>query len=1057
LTKFTLVYNKHMFRKPKFFKLFTAIFFDLASSQINAIMKRSFFITIVLCSSLFSHAQQQQQLNSISKPDELFNDGLALLTHNQYASAEKTFNDFLASATPQDPRRRDAEYYSAICAVNLYHADGEKRVETFIANNPEHPRSATAYFDLAALFYQQKNYGKTISALEKVDFPSLTDADQSTGHFRWGYSLFNQRKLPQALDQFNFMKGLGGQYGPAASYYAGYIEFNNGDYANALTDLRRAETNQSYSLIVPYMIAQVLYKQKKYDELQSYIKNLGKREGVAQSEEIALLSAEVYFSKGDYTNALKGYQTYLEGKNNADKAVVYRAGVAAMNTGDNQLAIDMLKNSASGADSVGAYSSYYLGSLYLKAGQKPQAVTAFDAARRFNGDKALAEESWFQFAKLSYDLGRSDLAIPELEKFQSAYPNSARITEVKEVLSHAYVNANNYNKAIEYIESLPRRGPAVDKAYQKATHLKGTELFNKERYAEAATIFEKSLQYPIDPAMAGESHYWCAEAYSIGGKYEEAIDHYAAIVAPSSGLPTGQAGASADIILLSRYGLGYAYYNVKQYDRALYNFKEFTNKAAKNNNYLADATLRLADCYYVSKSYPEALATYRKVLAMNSPDKDYAHLQAGIILGIQSKYADAAPELQEVIKTPSSTYKEEALFRLAQLDFEQGKYGPAAAGFTRVIDGSQTSAFLPYAYAKRAASYYNLKDYNKTAADYIYVIEHYTTHPAADGVLVSLQEALNLAGRSSEFDKYLGLVKSANPDAKGLESVQYESAKNTYFSQDYQRAIQRLQDYLAAYPQSLRTVEAKYYIAESHYRLRDYPAALKIYKEIGSDNTFQMINKVVARISELEFKSGKYADAVPAYMRLASISTSKKDLYTAWSGLMESHYLLAQYDSADKYANLIIEKGNINAGAVNKASLYLGKTAMARGDYENAKDEFLNTLNNAQDEYGAEAKYLMGEIFYLNHQYKECYETLVSLNRDFSAYTEWVGKSFLLLVDNYIAQGETFQARGTLKSLIENFPLQEVKDKAAAKLKQMDEAEVKRAAETKTDTTDNDR
>jgi TolA-binding protein len=172
---------------------------------------------------------------------------------------------------------------------------------------------------------------------------------------------------------------------------------------------------------------------------------------------------------------------------------------------------------------------------------------------------------------------------------------------------------------------------------------------------------------------------------------------------------------------------------------------------------------------------------------------------------------------------------------------------------------------------------------------------------------------------------------------------------------------------------------------------------------------------------------------------------------------MESHYLLAQYDSADKYANLIIEKGNINAGAVNKASLYLGKTAMARGDYENAKDEFLNTLNNAQDEYGAEAKYLMGEIFYLNHQYKECYETLVSLNRDFSAYTEWVGKSFLLLVDNYIAQGETFQARGTLKSLIENFPLQDVKDKATAKLKQMDEAEAKRAAETKTDTTDNDK
>jgi Flp pilus assembly protein TadD len=55
---------------------------------------------------------------------------------------------------------------------------------------------------------------------------------------------------------------------------------------------------------------------------------------------------------------------------------------------------------------------------------------------------------------------------------------------------------------------------------------------------------------------------------------------------------------------------------------------------------------------------------------------------------------------------------------------------------------------------------------------------------------------------------------------------------------------------------------------------------------------------------------------------------------------MESHYLLAQYDSAEKYARIILEKGNINAGAQNKASLYLGKAAMARGDYELAQDEF---------------------------------------------------------------------------------------------------------------------
>jgi len=170
---------------------------------------------------------------------------------------------------------------------------------------------------------------------------------------------------------------------------------------------------------------------------------------------------------------------------------------------------------------------------------------------------------------------------------------------------------------------------------------------------------------------------------------------------------------------------------------------------------------------------------------------------------------------------------------------------------------------------------------------------------------------------------------------------------------------------------------------------------------------------------------------------------------------MESHYLLAQYDSVTAYAKIILEKGNVNAGAQNKASLYLGKAAMAKGDNDLAQDEFLNTLNSARDEYGAEAKYLLAEIQYFSKQYKQCYETLVSLNSDFAAYPEWVGKSFLLLADNYLAMGDTFQAKGTLNSLIDNFPQQDVKTIAREKLNKITDAEVLKQKQLKADSVDN--
>ncbi len=984
-----------------------------------------------------------QNLVSQDKSERLFRAGLDLMAHSEYGAARQSFSDFLRQATPSDLRRSDAQYYEAFCALSLYNADGEKKIEDFVAANSSHPKAATAYFDLANFFYAEKNYGRASTYFKKVDFPSLSNDQHSAGRFHWGYSLFNLRKLEEALDQFNFIKGLGGQFGPASSYYAGFIETSNGDFENAVIDLKRAEQNKSYSLVVPHLIANAYYKQGKYDELITYADQIKGRDGVANIDEISLFVAEAYFKKGSFSKALSGYEEYLETNSAlADKSVLLKAGFCAYSLEDDKKAVQYLKSAASDKDSVGYYSSYYLGSIYLKQNQKQLAHTAFGTAKKFKADPKMVEESTFQHAKISYDLGLPDQAIDELEGFLTSFPASSHTTEVREVLSQAYVNANNYNKAIEYIEALPTRGAAINRAYQKATMLKGIELFNMEQYAPAVQMFEKSLQYPVEMNYLAEASFWNAEAYSIGRKYDQAANHYLTIIGLNN-------YANKEILAKTRYGLGYAYFNLQQYDRALFNFKEFVNMAQGTAN-LADGTIRLADCFYVTKSYPEALTNYRRAIQLRSPDTDYAHLQAGVILGIQRKYVEAAAELDQVLKNyPQSRFLDEAMFQRAQLDFEQGNYNPAVSGFSRLIASNKSSKFVPYAYMRRAASYYNLKDYGKTVADYAAVVEAYGDHPVANDALLPLQEALNLAGRAGEFDNYLAKFKNANPDAKGIESVEFESAKNLYFSQDYQRAIQSLANYISNYPESSKLTEAKYYQAESYYRLKDNSKSLALHEEISADVTFLFAARVTARIAELQFKLGNYDKAIPVFQELARVAASKKDQYNAWSGLMETYFMLARYDSVDRYARLILEKGNVSAGAQNKASLYLGKSAMAKGDYESAKDEFLNTLNTAQDEYGAEAKYLLGEIFYLTRENKQCYETLVSLNKDFAAYPEWVGRSYILLSDNFVAMGDLFQAKGTLKSIIENFPLQNIRSLATEKLKRIEANELSKEKELK--------
>ncbi|MBS1539242.1 MAG: tetratricopeptide repeat protein [Bacteroidetes bacterium] len=994
------------------------------------------------------HLLSAQDVLLQQKTARLYNTGVELMTLNQYASARENFNQYLSLVANNSTQRQDAEYYRAVCSLNLYHSDAEKQVQDFIDHHPSSPKALMAYHELANFFYTEKNYKKAAQYFSKTDFSALSLGRQNTAHFRWGYSLFSQRQLKEALDQFNFIKTQGGAYGPAASYYAGFVEYGLTDYANALTDLKRAEQAEAYAGIVPYLIANVYYKQKDYNALIDYAQSVSTKNNLTNADEIALLSAEASFKKSDFKSALAGYDKYLEGKEEkASKNILYRAGYAAYASGQNAKAVSYLKNSFSDTDSVGYYSAFYLGMLYLKTNQKSLALTSFDVARRYKGDPALAEEAAFQFAKISYDVGRPDQAITEFERILKNYPAGEHTTEIKELLSQAYVNANNFNRAIEYIEALPSRTAAVERAYQKATMLKGMDLFNKDDYPLAVQFFEKSLAYPEDKKYVAEASLWCGEAYSAGRRYEDAVKYYLKAIEEDEG---------GNVKLKARYGLGYAYFNLQQYDRALFSFKEFVNKSPNGQPNLADGTLRLADCYYISKSYNDALSFYRKAVGLNSSDVDYAHFQSGIILGILQKYSEAKTELGRVIRDyPNSRFNDEAIFQLAQQEFGQGHYAEAVSGYTNLITSNPSSRFVPYAYVRRAAANYNLKDYSKTSDDYITAIEKYGNHPATKDVLLSLQESLNLTGRSAEFSKYLSEYKKANPDAKGVESVEFEAAKNLYFNQDYVNAIKNLDAFIASYPQSTKLTEAKYYQAESYYRTKDFTKALAIYNEISMDKTYAMATKVTARIAELEFRQGHYQSAVPFYQTLAQQAANKKEQYTAWNGLMESYYLLAKYDSSEKYAQVILQSGSVSAGAQNKAALFLGKIAMGKGDYETAKDEFLTTINAAQDEYGAEAKYHLAEIFFLNKDYPQCNETLFGLNTDFSSYTEWVGRSYLLLADSYLKTDNTYQAKATLISLVDNFPVDEIKKQASEKLKQIDAAQLKNKQNVQRDSTKN--
>src|SRR5690606_31072281 len=88
----------------------------------------------------------------------------------------------------------------------------------------------------------------------------------------------------------------------------------------------KAETNSSYASIVPYLIANVYYKQKRYDELLSYTASLKNRTGLQNMREISMLTAEAHYFKGDYEKAAVAYEEFLQNNPSAaDGSLLFRA------------------------------------------------------------------------------------------------------------------------------------------------------------------------------------------------------------------------------------------------------------------------------------------------------------------------------------------------------------------------------------------------------------------------------------------------------------------------------------------------------------------------------------------------------------------------------------------------------------------------------------------------------------------------------------------------------------------------------------------------------------
>jgi TolA-binding protein len=991
-------------------------------------MRKSLFLLLLFGISFYVTGQsglyQTGDFKDLDENYELYHKGI-------FSASKYGFGKLKAEELEADPMVI-SEFHHAVSTLKIENPEASDHLYYFIRKYPDHPVANQAAIILGEHFFDKRNYREAIQAFQKVKINKIDFEQGSEVNFKTGYSYFQLKDNHNALRYFNAVKSQPNEYKADAHYYAGYIYLIQESYPQAIADFKEADKASFYANKVPYMLAGAYYKQGLYEELIQYAEPvLANRRSLDRREEIYLYLAEAYFEKREFQKAATNYDAFVNArKGELSRAQIYKAGIAQFEIQNYQRATDYFKVSAGENDEIGQVSSYYLGHSYLKLNNIQFASNSFNAAFKGDANPSIKEDALINYAKVNLERGSFQDAVNALDTYLTDYPSGKFIKEAEELLTDALINTSNYLRAIELIERMPRKSDRLREAYQKITFFQGIVYYRDQKFDQAVTYFDKSIATPVDQNLVIEAMFWKGENYAAKGDFKQAITAYEA-------LQNKRPRPDNQFLIKSHYGLGYALFNTEQYGRAELQFRSFVDKSPRSANSSAydDALMRLGDAYYVQKKFSESQEAFQKAIRENSEFIDYAYFRSGVVYNFQNRNNEAIAQLNRLTDGyPNSLYLEDAIFQKAQINMEEMRYADAREGFTRLINTRPNSPFIPFALEGRAVSNFSQQNYDAAIEDYRRIIESHPNSSNAETALVGLQEALALQGRSAEFSQYASRYRSANPDNRSLQNLEFESAKSLYFSNSWDQAIRAFEDYLRNYPQAANRAEAVFFIGESHYRAGRKDSALDFFYQIDRDRDSPQRLRAIQRIAAIELESQNYQKALP-YLRM-SVNNSRNQIeeYEAFNGLMQAHYHLADMDSAIYYADRVIALGSVTGDAIPTAMLLKAKSLQKSNRTAQTEEVLRDIINDYKTIQGAEALYLLAEIYHNKEEYSQSNEIIFDFSGPYSNYDYWYGRSFILLAENYMKLGEDFQAKATLESILENAANQEIKRMAEEKL-----------------------
>ncbi len=980
-------------------------------------MKR---ILIPLCLVVGSHMASGQRSYQFDAPNRLFVEGKELFSLKNYSGCIDKLEAYKQHSTDAD-LIQEADYMLVYSAYEQGRPNAVELLKDYLDVYPASRHADEVNFLIGSAHFGQGEYQKAIFWFNESNIDMLSPEQQEAYCFRLAYSLLQIGDMEKARGYFARIEQIGTKYREASTYYVAYIDYATGKYNNALVEFTSLKDLPDYKERSLYYITQIYFIQNKYEKVISEGKELlASYPDSENNSEVYRIMGNAYYHLGNEDQAINMLSKYVSSTDSPLRGDLYILGVCYYNKGNYSSAVNALGRTVRENDALSQNAYLYLGQSYLKLKDKNNARMAFEAAATSSFDKQVKEAAMYNYALLIHETAFTGFgeSVTIFEDFLNDFPNSKYADKVNDYLVEVYLTTKNYQAALNSIDKIKHPSTKILEAKQDILFQLGTQAFTNMELDKAVDLFSRAISlgaYNLE--SRNDAYFWRGESYYRQGEYNKAISDYRTYL-------NNTRQRNTDMYALAHYNLGYSYFKLKEYGEALNRFRQYVNlESNQQTPAYADAYNRIGDCLFHNRQFAMAEENYTRAAQLQPSAGDYSVYQKGFLLGLQKDYKGKISVMDRLIREfPESQYVDDALFEKGRSYVLLDNNQAAAASFEQLMRDFPQSSLARKAGVQLGLIYFNDNQPEKAADAYKSVISNY---PGSEEAKVALQDLKSVYIELNDINSFAAYANSLGGNVRfevsEQDSLTYLAAEKLFMRGDNEGARRSLTNYLQTFPQGAFSSNANFYLASIAFAKKDLEEAKRLFSLVLESGDTKFREESWARKAEIEYLDKDYAAAMESFKHLQAVAENPENKEAAKLGLMRCAELIGQPQEALLAANDLLKEPKLSPEIMSEARYVRAKAYISLKQENKALADLKEISKDTRTIHGAEAKYLLAQLYYDNKDDKNAETVLMNFIENGTPHQYWLARGFILLADIYIRQGDDFQARQYLTSLQNNY------------------------------------